>query len=73
METSTHAAVASAGPNDVQDDVSAREGAAAALAHDVGQQDSEMLNMLLIGFGTGMSIALVFLVYVLLEIAHLLP
>jgi len=33
----------------------------------------EEIGMLLVGFGVGISIAFVFLVYILFDIAHLLP
>ncbi len=54
-------------------DLVAAEGAEAALANDVNLQDQEGLRVLFLGFGTGMTIALVFLVYVMLEHARLLP
>lgn len=73
MESSVHAATPRAPEGDFQEDAVAREGAATALAADVGQQDDEGLRMLMVGFGTGMTIAFVFLVYILLEAARLLP
>jgi hypothetical protein len=73
LESSAHAGAATAEADNVEDDIAARENAAALLEEDEGQQDTEGLSMLMVGFGTGMSIALIFLVYIILEAARLLP
>ncbi len=49
------------------------EGAAVALAQDEVIQDKEELRVLLFGFATGMTVAAVFFIYVLLATARLLP
>lgn len=73
METGAQAVVPTAELHDAQNDIAAREGAAELLEEDEGQQDTEGLSMLMVGFGTGMTIAFIFLVYIVLEAARLLP
>jgi hypothetical protein len=38
----------------------------------VEERQAEELRMLMIGFGTGLTVAVLFLIYVVLDIAHLL-
>jgi hypothetical protein len=73
LETGAQAVVPTAEPHNAQGDIAAPEGAAELLEEDEGQQDTEGLSMLMVGFGTGMTIAFIFLVYIVLEAARLLP
>lgn len=49
------------------------EGQSAPLAPVEMPREREELRLLFLGFGTGITIALIFLVYVVLEFAHALP
>ena len=49
------------------------DGAAVALAQDEVVQVREELRVLMFGFATGMTVAAVFFIYVLLATARLLP
>jgi hypothetical protein len=53
--------------------VTSSEGAAVALAQDEVVQVKEELRVLMFGFATGMTVAAVFFIYVLLATARLLP
>ncbi len=38
----------------------------------IEERQAEEMRMLMIGFGTGLTVAILFLIYVVLDIAHLL-
>jgi|GraSoiStandDraft_43_1057313.scaffolds.fasta_scaffold1490595_2 hypothetical protein len=52
---------------------SADSGAAAGLIPDEGARQSEELSVLVAGFATGMCIAGIFLIYIIMEAGKLLP
>jgi hypothetical protein len=60
----------------VDDPVATEAGGAetsVAVLHDDVARAREEIMMLVVGFATGLSIAVVFLTYIVLEKAHLLP
>jgi hypothetical protein len=58
---------------DPRPDLTSSDGAAVALAQDEVVQVKEELRVLMFGFATGMTVAAVFFIYVLLATARLLP
>ncbi len=54
-------------------DTSASDSGTLGLIPDESAREREELQMLFVGFATGLSIAGVFLLYVVMEVAHLLP
>lgn len=50
-----------------------REGGAESIAFEQATRPHEELRMLYIGFGTGVLVGIVFLLYIMAATAHLLP
>ncbi|MGI8824179.1 MAG: hypothetical protein ACR2JC_00770 [Chloroflexota bacterium] len=50
-----------------------RDGGASEIAFEQASRPNEELRMLFIGFGTGMSVGLIFLIYIIAASAHVLP